>query len=1162
MELDIKIYLYDILINGQSSSDLSGLLDLKEKDFNDLGLEFVYNIEDIANSGERKTSYSKSFKLPDTPNNNNIFKNVFNLNILDGSFNPNKKQKCLIAINNKIIVSGFLKLRSIDQVYANGKLVNEYSVNIYDEVKDLFVDLGNKSLKDLDFNTPYSYMGVNYDFSDHYYGAYNIYESQTRAKSYTNVYDYCLINWHQQGESNGDNWPAKSYNSGTYYLPPDQFYPSIYVKAILDRILSSVGYTYESKFLSGTSYDGLFGKLVTIYNGGKMLSPLTDYYQTKNIATQPGDNDYSGTDPDDNFEINRLSSYLDWECDAVDRGHFISEFNVIGSGEYQFEFEMVNLVDNSTPGEYGSTFILSNRAGDVLYEYPMSQMTNTDNSYITGELTSKFGTTLNLTKGDILEPNLKVGFVDNDPNYTGATFQVENFAMNIKIVHEGVEERTNTVVSVDEFLPGITQSDFIKGLIKQFNLYIYPDKLDSKKLIIEPRPDFFRDGKVLDWTHKVDRTELSSKPTNKKISKTYEYNQSEVDSIKTRAFYNTNAIELGNKIVTYDNTDLSGTDKVESGFGGYHVNTIQDTSNNVYYPNFTNTTFDSLTTEKRETSPLIGILDNVDVSPKTIKVRGVSSIIQNWNTVSNIGIVGNTKYDINFNKYQQIEGEDSQDMFDLFWADSLSNLHNINQRLIEKRVNLDVLDFLNLDFRNIVMIDGMPYIVQKVVADFTRTTQSKVELIKAYDIDLNLYENKINFYYANIPVGDIESGANKPVLDYNLFNSNRYVKKVDPTSKSVQFVPNSTSVDYLWFAMPTSADYSLATDWAINNVNRGNIGGGGNLFGTKQVINYQGQDYNTYLANYQTFIDSDLTITFNKDFTIAYDFRFGQTGDLPGEFRIPLGIEVANDRIYVIDAGKQLWYDTVSVPPMACQIFDMDGNYISEFGYRWDAPNVPPYDPSNGEFVSPISIAANSSNIYIGDATRYDIQILDLNGNYLSKFGSEGQEAGEFLTLYGISLNSTKLYAIADSRFISMHQLDGTYINRFGGDGSGDGQFRQPFAIASDDNFVYVGDDTRLDVQVFDTNGNYIAKFGSPGSGGGEFLSVRGIDIDDNYIFVLDQTKKSIEIFSRTDYSYVSRYVADGTAPGEFSDPIAIDVFSGQIKIVDRTNDNVTSFSY
>ena len=65
-------------------------------------------------------------------------------------------------------------------------------------------------------------------------------------------------------------------------------------------------------------------------------------------------------------------------------------------------------------------------------------------------------------------------------------------------------------IEITNALPtDINQSDFITSLIKCFNLYMMPDPTDDKKLIIEPRDDFYLNTPI-DWTQKHDDNSLTN----------------------------------------------------------------------------------------------------------------------------------------------------------------------------------------------------------------------------------------------------------------------------------------------------------------------------------------------------------------------------------------------------------------------------------------------------------------------------------------------------------------------------------------------------------------------------------------------------------------------------------------------------------------------------
>ena len=62
----------------------------------------------------------------------------------------------------------------------------------------------------------------------------------------------------------------------------------------------------------------------------------------------------------------------------------------------------------------------------------------------------------------------------------------------------------NQPFSINQTIPkNIKQIDFINSIIKMFNLYLYQDKVDPKKIIIEPRSQFYFQTS-LDWSEKLD----------------------------------------------------------------------------------------------------------------------------------------------------------------------------------------------------------------------------------------------------------------------------------------------------------------------------------------------------------------------------------------------------------------------------------------------------------------------------------------------------------------------------------------------------------------------------------------------------------------------------------------------------------------------------------
>ena len=80
---------------------------------------------------------------------------------------------------------------------------------------------------------------------------------------------------------------------------------------------------------------------------------------------------------------------------------------------------------------------------------------------------------------------------------------------------------------------------------------------------------------------------------------------------------------------------------------------------------------------------------------------------------------------------------------------------------------------------------------------------------------------------------------------------------------------------------------------------------------------------------------------------------------------------------------------------------------------------------------------------------------------------------------------------------ISKCTLDHRFLSEFGRFGMGDGQFVWPTSIDLDSREnVYISDENRQTITVFDKDGQFQSKWGSPGSGDGQFNGPTGIAID------------------------------------------------------------------
>ena len=69
-------------------------------------------------------------------------------------------------------------------------------------------------------------------------------------------------------------------------------------------------------------------------------------------------------------------------------------------------------------------------------------------------------------------------------------------------------------------------------------------------------------------------------------------------------------------------------------------------------------------------------------------------------------------------------------------------------------------------------------------------------------------------------------------------------------------------------------------------------------------------------------------------------------------------------------------------------MFDLEGKFISKFGKQ---------GKNEGEFDGPYYLLVNKEGLLmVCDAGNNRVQVFELSGKFVTKFGSEGSESGEF----------------------------------------------------------------------------------------------------------------------------------------------------------------------
>ena len=136
----------------------------------------------------------------------------------------------------------------------------------------------------------------------------------------------------------------------------------------------------------------------------------------------------------------------------------------------------------------------------------------------------------------------------------------------------------------------------------------------------------------------------------------------------------------------------------------------------------------------------------------------------------------------------------------------------------------------------------------------------------------------------------------------------------------------------------------------------------------------------------------DQVIVYDAD-TLKLLRRIGTGGKnhfltTPGDFGAPQGVAVDGEgTVYVTDTMNN-----------RVEIFDADGNFISEFGKHGDGP---------GYLARPKGIAVDSDgHIWVADQMEDRLQVFNRDGQLLTYIGSgHGELPGQFKTLVGVAID-------------------------------------------------------------------------------------------------------------------------------------------------------------
>jgi len=248
-------------------------------------------------------------------------------------------------------------------------------------------------------------------------------------------------------------------------------------------------------------------------------------------------------------------------------------------------------------------------------------------------------------------------------------------------------------------------------------------------------------------------------------------------------------------------------------------------------------------------------------------------------------------------------------------------------------------------------------------------------------------------------------------------------------------------------------------------------------------------------------------------------------------------------------------------------LLDRDARIKLSIGTKYQAH-------ADGQFYCPNGLVFDHHRgLLLVTDVNHRVQVFSCDdGSFVSKFGKEGDQPGQFSHPDGIAIDHDHdRILIADQyndRVQSWSLSEQSFLSCIGHQGSRDLEFENPQGIAIDKHhhrtIVADAHNNRL-VFLSSIDLSFLFEIGNQGSRPGEFKYPSGIAIDDDRhrIIVADTDNHRVQVLSLIDGSFVSKFGSKGDQPCQFSYPQGLCIANqGRIIVADYYNNRLQSFTH
>lgn len=724
--------------------------------YSDIPIKINKSFAELQDISKKNSDYSIGLTLPGSKKNNKFFENFYNVDTQTLYFNPTERVNCSVLLNDQAYFRGYLRLNKINVL--NSKI--EYDITLYSTVGNLFGEIGNNLLQDLDFTDS------EYTFNH----TFNL----------NNVTDFF-------GKSN-------FFTDGEKPFP--YFYPIVHNGYNYTNVTGTTGGTssvYLPNF-SGTTTGATLSGQTRLYTS---TSPI-GAWSTLSGATAAGTQEYRINSPIYGLRDNQLKPALNiwslihlifktygytisseffntpWMKSLYLYGYFSNENTKFGwkvNNIQQLPLDGVELRNSGT-----AAVVCKKGTGIPCYALDDIRVTITwqTPSYSVETAIIPAGTSGYTYTGccslDAFEsPDVTA------LKFFGPYYAPKNVGDN-QLYIDGDLVTFNLVIDQN-----LKQIDLLSSIAKKFNLVFIPNPDIPNDIIIEPYDFYVGTGQVYDWTPKLswdkgftvepalnyiessllltdledgdEGNRLFKNQTNRIYGQNIVYNPTDfksqdkkIDTIFSpeliRKWDENISLPLGINYSANSNTDNNG--EVRWSYNGVKTkpklmywlgpaNPFIDSVGEVYpdgagfYDTYTIKVSESLYTGSTVGGVSINVKPTIPIISHTMPI-GLSDNDKINNDSLCVLFNSELPVDIGVQTYNTYT---ENDVYNIFYRNRITNIYNPNTRFVSGYFDLKYSDIQNFNWNDIIKINEQYFTINKI-NDFNLTNRemTKVELIQ------------------------------------------------------------------------------------------------------------------------------------------------------------------------------------------------------------------------------------------------------------------------------------------------------------------------------------------------------------------------------------------------------------------------------------------------